>query len=111
GCEYRPLSAPLNPDALVAMRLNALVLDLAILGPTGWGYLEQICARLPGPAVVVCPGPPSVAQRVRGLRLGADAWITKPCHAEELICVVEAAVRGHRRAELPILQAAAPTGG
>jgi DNA-binding response OmpR family regulator len=110
GCEYRPLSAPLNADALVTMRLNALVLDLAILGPTGWGYLEQICARLPGLAVVVCTGPSSVAQRVRGLRLGADAWITKPCHAEELICVIEAAVRRHRRAEMPALEASTTFG-
>ena len=92
------------------MRLNALVLDLAILGPTGWSYLEQVCARLPGLAVVVCTGPSSVAQRVRGLRLGADAWITKPCHAEELICVIEAAVRRHRRAEMPALDAAASFG-
>ena len=110
GCEYRPLSAPLNADALVTMRLNALVLDLAILGPNGWSYLEQVCARLPGLAVVVCTGPSSVAQRVRGLRLGADAWITKPCHAEELICVIEAAVRRHRRAEMPALEAAASFG-
>jgi DNA-binding response OmpR family regulator len=92
------------------MRLNALVLDLAILGPTGWGYLEQVCARLPGLAVVVCTGPSSVAQRVRGLRLGADAWVTKPCHPEELICVIEAAVRRHRRAEMPSLEAAASFG-
>jgi DNA-binding response OmpR family regulator len=100
----------LNADALVTMRLNALVLDLAILGPNGWSYLEQVCARLPGLAVVVCTGPSSVAQRVRGLRLGADAWITKPCHAEELICVIEAAVRRHRRAEMPALEAAASFG-
>jgi DNA-binding response OmpR family regulator len=110
GCEYRPLSAPLNADALVNMRLNALVIDLAILGPTGWGYLEQVCARLPGLAVVVCTGPSSVAQRVRGLRLGADAWVTKPCHAEELICVIEAAVRRHRRAEMPALESASAFG-
>jgi DNA-binding response OmpR family regulator len=110
GCEYRALSAPLNPDALVTMRLNALVIDLAVLGPIGWGYLEQVCARLPGLAVLVCTGPSSVAQRVRGLRLGADAWITKPCHPEELICVIEAAVRRHRRAEMPAVDAAATFG-
>ena len=106
GCEYRPLAAPMSADGLVAMRLNALVIDLAILGPTGWGYLEQVCARLPGLAVIVCTGPSSVAQRVRGLRLGADAWITKPCHPEELICVIEAAVRRHRRAEMPTIESA-----
>jgi DNA-binding response OmpR family regulator len=110
GCEYRPLTTPLGIDSLVSMRLNALVLDLAILGPTGWTYLEQVCARLPGLAVVVCTGPSSVAQRVRGLRLGADAWVTKPCHPEELICVIEAAVRRHRRAEMPALEAAASFG-
>jgi DNA-binding response OmpR family regulator len=106
GSEYRPLVAPMSIDGLVAMRLNALVIDLAILGPTGWGYLEQVCTRLPGLAVIVCTGPSSVAQRVRGLRLGADAWITKPCHPEELICVIEAAVRRHRRAEMPTIESA-----
>jgi DNA-binding response OmpR family regulator len=110
GCEYRPLTAPLGADALVAMRLNALVIDLAILGPNGWEYLEQVCARLPGMAVIVCTGPSSVAQRVRGLRLGADAWVTKPCHAEELICVIEAAARRHRRTEMPALGAATSFG-
>jgi DNA-binding response OmpR family regulator len=110
GCEYRSLSAPATTDALVAMRLNALLVDLAVLGPAGWEYLERVCARLPGLAVIVCTGPSSVAQRVRGLRLGADAWITKPCHAEELICVIEAAVRRHRRAEMPALEAAATFG-
>ncbi|MBV9817246.1 MAG: response regulator transcription factor [Solirubrobacterales bacterium] len=110
GCEYRPLAAPVGLEGLVTMRLNALVVDLAILGPSGWGYLEQVCARLPGMAVIVCTGPSSVAQRVRGLRLGADAWVTKPCHAEELICVIEAAVRRHRRGEMPTLEATATFG-
>src|SRR6204780_2229509 len=110
GCEYRPLASPLGADGLVQMRLNALVVDLAILGPAGWGYLEQVCARMPGLAVIVCTGPSSVAQRVRGLRLGADAWITKPCHPEELICVIEAAIRRHRRAEMPGVEGATIVG-
>jgi DNA-binding response OmpR family regulator len=110
GGEYRSLSAPASTDALVAMRLNALVIDLAVLGPGGWEYLERVCARLPGMAVIVCTGQSSVAQRVRGLRLGADAWVTKPCHAEELICVIEAAVRRHRRTEMPALETAARVG-
>jgi len=101
GWEHRVLVRAVAPEALVAMRLNALVLDLAVAGPGGWEYLERLCARLPGLAVIVCTGPSSVAQRVRGLRLGADAWVSKPCHAEELICVVEAAIRRHRRNDLP----------
>jgi DNA-binding response OmpR family regulator len=38
-----------------------------------------------------------VAQRVRGLRLGVDDWITKPCHPEEAIARIEAVTRRHRR--------------
>src|SRR5947209_9391743 len=83
GWEYRPLATPVRPEALVAMRLNALVLDIAVAGPDGWDYLERVCGRLPGLAVVVCTAPASVSQRVRGLRLGADAWLGKPCHPEE----------------------------
>ena len=76
-----------------------VVLDLAVLGPQGWTYLEKLCARLPGLGVIVCTGQSSVAQRVRGLRLGADDWVTKPCHPEELIARVEAVVRRRKRAE------------
>jgi DNA-binding response OmpR family regulator len=104
GWDYRALSSAITADALVAMRLNALVIDVAVLGPGSSEYLERICARLPGLAVIVCTGPSSVAQRVRGLRLGADAWLTKPCHAEELICIIEAAIRRHRRDEMPELE-------
>ena len=104
GWDHRALTSPVTPDVLVTMRLNALVLDLAILGPASWEYMERVCARLPGLAVIICTGPSSVAQRVRGLRIGADAWLTKPCHAEELICVIEAAIRRHRRNEMPALE-------
>ncbi|MBO0767706.1 MAG: response regulator transcription factor [Solirubrobacterales bacterium] len=104
GWDLRALSSAVTVDALVGMRLNALVVDLAVLGPGSWEYLERVCARLPGLAVIVCTGPSSVAQRVRGLRLGADAWMTKPCHAEELICVIEAAIRRHRRNDMPAIE-------
>ena len=87
GWDHRILASPVIPEALMVAH-------------DSWGYLEKICSRLPGLAVIVCTGPSSVAQRVRGLRLGADAWISKPCHPEELICVIEAALRRQRRVEL-----------
>jgi len=99
GWQYRVLASPVPLDALTAMRLNALVIDLAVLGPQGWSYLEKVCERLPGLGVIVCTGRSSVAQRVRGLRLGADDWVTKPCHPEELIARAEAVVRRRKRAE------------
>jgi DNA-binding response OmpR family regulator len=110
GWDHRALSGAATTERLVAMRLNALVVDVTVIGPGSWDYLERVCSRLPGLAVIVCTGPSSVAQRVRGLRLGTDAWMTKPCHPEELICVIEAAVRRHRRNEMPELDAALTVG-
>ena len=52
--------------------------------------------------MVVCTGQSSVAQRVRGLRLGADDWVTKPCHPEELIARIEAVVRRRKRADVRV---------
>jgi DNA-binding response OmpR family regulator len=110
GWDHRALASAVTPEALISMRLNALVIDPTVIGIGSWEYVERVCARLPGLAVVICTGPSSVAQRVRGLRLGADAWVTKPCHAEELICVVEAAIRRHRRNEMPVIHDIAELG-
>ena len=99
GWEHRTLASAVPPSDLVPMRLNALVVNLAVLGGQAWEYLERVTADLPGLAVVVCTGQSSVAQRVRGLRLGADDWLTKPCHPEELIARIEAVVRRRRAAD------------
>lgn len=103
GWAHTVVSTPVTPEALVRMRLNAVVIDVTVAGPDCWSYLERVCARLPALAVIVSTGPSSVAQRVRGLKLGVDAWVTKPCHPEELICVVEASLRRHRRRELTVV--------
>jgi DNA-binding response OmpR family regulator len=95
--EHRVLASAVPIDALVAMRVNAIVVDLAVLGPQAWEYLDKLCSALPGLGVVVCTGQSTVAQRVRGLRMGADDWLTKPCHPEELIARVEAVARRRRR--------------
>jgi DNA-binding response OmpR family regulator len=99
GWQYRTLSAPVPPGDLVPMRINCLVIDLALLGPSAWEYLERVTDEIPGLGVVVCTERSTVAQRVRGLRLGADDWVSKPCHPEEVIARVEAVVRRRRRAD------------
>jgi DNA-binding response OmpR family regulator len=99
GWEHRVLSGPVPTDAVLAMRLSAVVVDLAVLGPPAWEWLERLSAAIPDLGIVVCTGPSSVAQRVRGLRLGADDWITKPCHPEEVIARVQSVARRRRRTE------------
>jgi DNA-binding response OmpR family regulator len=99
GWEYRVLAGAVPTEAVVSMRLTALIVDLAVLGPSAWEWLERLSAALPELAVMVCTGQSTVASRVRGLRLGADDWVTKPCHPEEVIARVQAVTRRRRRAE------------
>jgi DNA-binding response OmpR family regulator len=98
GWQHRRLEAPPPVDEFVAMRVNALVVDLGLLGPSAWEFLERVAAALPGMGIVVCTGRSTVSQRVRGLRAGADDWVTKPCHPEEVLARVEAVVRRRKRA-------------
>lgn len=97
GWQLRKAASVVPPDELVAMKLSAVILDPAVLGEEGWEYLERVCGMLPDLGVIVCTGRSTVAQRVRGLRLGVDDWITKPCHPEEAMARVEAVSRRRRR--------------
>jgi DNA-binding response OmpR family regulator len=97
GWQQRHAGSPIPLQELVALKLNALVLDPAALGEDGWDYLERVCAMLPDLGVVVCSSRSTVAQRVRGLRLGVDDWVSKPCHPEEVVARIEAVVRRRRR--------------
>src|SRR3954462_3160360 len=63
GWQHRVLASPVPLDSIVAMRLNAVVIARAVLGPQAWAYLEQLCERLLHLAVVVCTGQSTVAQR------------------------------------------------
>jgi DNA-binding response OmpR family regulator len=101
GWEHRVLASAVPVDQMVAMRLSAVVLDLTVLGQQAWEYLERLAREIPGMGIIVCTGQSTVAQRVRGLRLGADDWLSKPCHPEELLARVEAVVRRRRRSESP----------
>jgi DNA-binding response OmpR family regulator len=98
GWDRQVLSASVGPDQLTQLRLHAVVINPAL---TGLQYIERISTALPGLALLVCSRPAPVADRVRALRGGADDWITKPCHPEELVARIEAVMR-RRRAEMLI---------
>ncbi len=97
--EYEALTYAPGPDQLAAMRLHAVVLNPVL---SGIDYIERIGHAQPGLAILVVCRPAPVADRVRALRSGADDWITKPCHPEELVARIEAVMRRRRSGELPL---------
>jgi DNA-binding response OmpR family regulator len=80
-----------------ALCRRALLIDPAVLGDEAWDYLDRVASMLPELGLVVVTGRSTVAQRVRGLRLGVDDWMTKPCHPEEAMARIEAVARRHTR--------------
>jgi DNA-binding response OmpR family regulator len=102
GWQYRTLDSPVPPQDLVAMRLNVVVVDVSLLGQQAWEYIERVGEGIPGLGLIVCTPQSTVAQRVRGLRLGADDWINKPCHPEEVVARIEAVIRRRKRSSTPV---------
>ena len=111
GLGHHLIERPVSHEALIVMRVSALIVDPVRLGPAPFAYLEALCPRMPNLPVIICTAPASVAHRVRGLRLGADDWITKPCHPEEVVARLEAVMRRRASAEPGNRQAAVETGG
>jgi DNA-binding response OmpR family regulator len=101
GFEHVVLQTTVTPEQAVAMGLGALVVDLALLGPARWDWLQRVRRLDQRLGLLVCSGPSTVAERVRALRLGADDWLTKPCHPEELIARVESVVCSRAPTESP----------
>ena len=100
GWEYRVLASSVAPEAIVPMRLAAIVVDLAVIGADLAGMARAALRRAARARRRRLHRParrsPSACA---GLRLGADDWLTKPCHPEELIARVESVVRRRRRLE------------
>ena len=96
GWRHELLSCRISAKALAAIEADVLIVDLAVLGSRRWTWLGRLCQQRPDLRIVVCTGASTAAERVRALRLGADDWLSKPCHPEELIARIEA-ITHHRR--------------
>jgi two-component system KDP operon response regulator KdpE len=99
---YRTVSASTGPEGLGRFydeRPDLVVLDVALPGLDGWQLVERIreFSRVP---IVLVTARSSEADKVRGLKLGADDYITKPLSFAELVARIEAALR--RAASAPV---------
>jgi DNA-binding response OmpR family regulator len=97
GWRWRTLPVRGSAKALAGLEADVLVVDLALLGARRWRWLTAVCERRPDVRVIVCTGASTVAERVCALRMGADDWLRKPCHPEELIARIGAVTGGSRR--------------
>ncbi len=95
---YRVATAASGEDALEharSQRPALIVLDLMLPGMSGYDVLQQLRADdgLKHTAVLMLTARREEADRIRGLTLGADDYLTKPFSPQELVLRVGAILR------------------
>jgi DNA-binding response OmpR family regulator len=95
---------------LLGQRLSAVVVDPEVLDEDVFAFVEHIGKLAPELALVVVSNGSSARDRVRALHLGADDWVTKPCHPDEVAARIEAILRRARRATSRLMTAPSVSG-
>lgn len=95
---YRVSTAATGPEALDAARQeppSLIVLDLMLPGVSGFEVLEQLRAdeATKDVAVLMLTARRDEPDRIRGLSIGADDYLTKPFSPQELVLRVTAILR------------------
>lgn len=72
---------------------DLLLLDLILPGPGGLDILAEVKLTRPTTPVIILSAKGEEADRVRGLKLGADDYVVKPFSVKELLARVEAVLR------------------
>jgi two-component system, OmpR family, response regulator len=90
--------------ALCAQKFDLLVLDLGLPKMPGLDVLKRLRSRNDDTPVLILTAADSVEQRVRGLDLGADDYMSKPFALTELEARVRALVRRRMGASAPVLK-------
>ena len=78
--------------------IDVVLLDLTLPDADGVDLLREIRARRPIPVIMVTARG-AEADRILGLELGADDYVTKPFSPRELVARVRAVLRRHDRDE------------
>ena len=89
--------------SLAAMRYSAIVLDLGLPDQDGLSLLRGIRGRGDSTPVLVLTARDGVSDRVNGLRAGADDYLEKPFHIEEVVARLRALARRSAGAANPVL--------
>lgn len=88
---------------------DLLILDLGLPGIDGVGVLNEIRARGERMPVVILTARDSLSDKVSGLELGADDYVTKPFKFEELLARVRARLRDSGMRQPDTIEAAGIT--
>jgi len=83
-------------DVMARDTIDLLVLDLRLPGEDGMEIARKLREASPGLPIIMLTGRKDEADRVMGLELGADDYLTKPFSPRELLARIRALLRRSR---------------
>lgn len=89
---------------------DLLLLDLVLPNYSGFEILRALRDHRPGTPVIILSARGEEADRVKGLKLGADDYVVKPFSVRELLARVEAVLRRSPERPKPVKQIGFPAG-
>ncbi|MGY2489832.1 response regulator [Cupriavidus sp. CP313] len=96
-------------QAMAATRYDLVILDLSLPGENGLALCRELRARTEV-AVIMLTARAELADRVVGLEVGADDYVTKPFEMRELVARIHTVLRRIRGHGADARQGAAPSG-
>ena len=110
GLEQQGFAVEVSGDGNEAYTLattrsyDAIVLDIMLPGRDGLSILKNLRAKKNTVPVILLTARTEPNERVEGLNLGADDYLTKPFYIEELIARIQAVTRRATGEQLSLMQ-------
>ena len=83
---------------------DIIILDLQLPDMSGFDVLKQLRVNKISTPILILSGSTQVENKVKGLGVGADDYMTKPFHKDELIARVHAVVRRSKGHSQSVIQ-------
>lgn len=90
----------------IEMEINeydCLILDLNLPDGNGFSFLDNLRNKTNQTPVIIMTARGQVEDRIKGLNLGADDYVSKPINSNELIARIRAVIRRNSQNSLPTI--------
>lgn len=91
-------------DKIDVYDYDCIVLDLMLPGGDGLSILQEIKAQNKQDGVIIISAKNSVEDKIKGLQIGADDYLTKPFHLSELAARIYSIIRRKQFGNVNIIE-------
>ncbi|WP_417610087.1 response regulator transcription factor [Owenweeksia hongkongensis] len=91
-------------DKIALYEYEAVILDIGLPGGSGLDLLKQLKAKNSQTSILILSAKDSLDDKLVGLQIGADDYLTKPFHMAELNARIHALVRRNLGKGSPVIQ-------